>query len=67
MRSSCLHYASRVEARKVVLPFSAVWCHAMFLSHGSNFFSEEEFLVIYLRYPVFQDDMEDDECLAEFK
>lgn len=46
MRSSCLHCASRVEVRKVLLPFSAVWCHAMFLSHGSNFFSEE-FLVIY--------------------
>lgn len=67
MRSSCFHCASRVEVRNVLLPFSAVWCHAMFLSHGSNFFSGAEFFSYLGGYPVFQDNMEDDECLGEFK
>ncbi|XP_068738581.1 uncharacterized protein [Montipora capricornis] len=52
----------------------------LLLSHGSNFISEEEFLVLYEEYQpanlIFPhssygdfhfDDMEDDECLAEFR
>lgn len=44
---------------------SMVPCHVSFARF--YFFSEEKFLVMYVGYPVFQDDMEDDECLAEFK
>ena len=50
----------------------------LFLSHGNNFISEEEFLVVYEEYQPANltfssygefdlDEMTEDECLAEFR